>query len=58
VGFLWLGPLLCTIIFKIGAIGYIAWGSIIVFLLDIGILLYLTRKNDNLQIQRVLKGGI
>lgn len=52
------GALLCTIIFKIGAIGYIAWGSIIVFLLDIGILLYLTRKNDNLQIQRVLKGGI
>lgn len=52
------GALLCTIIFKIGAIGYIAWGSIIVFLLDIGILLYLTRKNDNLQIQKVLKGGI
>jgi putative ABC transport system permease protein len=52
------GALLCTIIFKIGATGYIAWGSIIAFLLDIDILLYLTRKNDNLQIQKVLKGGI
>ncbi len=52
------GALLCTIIFKIGTTGYIAWGSIIVFLLDIGILLYLTQKNDNLQIQKVLKGGI
>ena len=52
------GALLCTVIFKIGAIHYIAWGSIIVFLLDVVIILYLIRKNDNLQIQKVLKGGI
>lgn len=52
------GALLCTAFFKIGAIHYIAWGSIIVFLLDVIIILYLIRKNDNLQIQKVLKGGI
>lgn len=52
------GALLCTVFFKICAIAYIAWGSIIVFLLDVVIILYLIRKDDNLQIQKVLKGGI
>lgn len=52
------GALVCALIFKISMIGYLVWGSIVVFLLDVGILLYLTRKNDNLQIHKVLKGGI
>lgn len=52
------GALICAIIFKVGMISYLALGSIVVFLLDVGILLYLIRKNDNLQIQKVLKGGI
>lgn len=52
------GALACTLIFSISMIGHLVWGSIVVFLLDVGILLYLTGKNDNLQIQKVLKGGI
>lgn len=57
-GFSFVGALVCSLVFKVGMIGYLAWGSILVFLIDIGILLYLTRKNDHLQIQKVLKGGI
>ena len=52
------GALLFKVFFGIGVLGYLAWGSIIVFLVDVSILFYLTRKNDNLQIQKVLKGGI
>ncbi|MFJ7826662.1 hypothetical protein [Psychrobacillus sp. NPDC096623] len=52
------GALFFKVFLGIGMLGYLAWGSIIVFLLDVSILVYLTRKNDNLQIQRVLKGGI
>ncbi len=50
--------LVCAWKWKVGVIGYITWGSILVFLLDVSILLYLTRKNDRLQIQKVLKGGL
>lgn len=57
-GFSLVGAFICSVIFKTSMIGYLILGSIIVFLLDVGILLYLTRKNDNLQIQKVLKGGI
>lgn len=57
-GLSFVGALVCASILNIGMINYLAWGSILVFLLDIGILLYLTRKNDCLQIQKVLKGGI
>lgn len=52
------GAIVCAEIFKISMIGYLVWGSIVVFFFDVGILLCLTRKNDNLQIQKVLKGGI
>ena len=52
------GALFFKVFLGIGILGNLAWGSIIVFLLDVSILVYLTRKNDNLQIQKVLKGGI
>jgi len=52
------GALFFKAFLGIGMLGYLAWGSIIVFLIDVTILFYLTRKNDNLQIQKVLKGGI
>lgn len=39
-------------------IHYMIYGSLILWLLDSTILYHLTRKNDQLEIQRVLKGGI
>lgn len=57
-GLSFVGALVCASIFKIEMINYAAFGSLLIFLLDVGILLYLTRKNDRLQIQKVLKGGM
>ncbi len=43
---------------KIGVLQYMIAGSLIIWLIDWLILIILTRKNDKLEIQRVLKGGI
>lgn len=50
--------LVLSLLFKLGVVKYLVFGSIIVLGLDWLILMVLTRKNDNLQIQKVLKGGI
>lgn len=57
-GLSFIGAVIFANVFNIGLINYLAIGSVSIFLLDIGILLYLTYKNDQLQIQKVLKGGI
>lgn len=53
-----IGALLVFLFFKIGMIQYMIYGSLMVWVIDWMILIVLTRKNDRLEIQRVLKGGI
>lgn len=53
-----IGSILFSIIFKMDIISYLIWGSLIVLALDISILMYWINKNDNIQIQKILKGGI
>ena len=53
-----IGALLIFLFFKIGMIQYMIYGSLMVWVIDWMILIMLTRKNDRLEIQRVLKGGI
>lgn len=53
-----IGALLIFLFLKIGIIQYMIYGSLIVWAIDWMILIVLTKKNDRLEIQRVLKGGI
>lgn len=53
-----IGSILFLNIFKMDIISYLIWGSLIVLVLDISILIYWINKNDNIQIQKILKGGI
>ena len=53
-----IGALLIFLFLKIGIIQYMIYGSLIVWAIDWIILIVLTKKNDRLEIQRVLKGGI
>lgn len=53
-----IGASLVFLFLKIGIIQYMIYGSLIVWVIDWMILIILTKKNDRLEIQRVLKGGI